>query len=547
MTVSPALPSTMMDDFPLTVQMLLRHGRTVHAASSVSTWDGTKSRTVSFATTAARVEKLAGALRGLGVQAGDRVGSFLWNNQEHIEAYFAVPSMGAVLHTLNLRLFPEQLAYVINDAADKVIIVDESLVPLLAKVAADLETVEHFVVTGSGDGAGLDVRGASVHSYKALTEAAPSVFPWPEISERSAAAMCYTTGTTGQPKGVVYSHRSIVLHSFGCLTPAAIPLTVNDRALVIVPQFHAMAWGLPYTAWMAGCDLLLPDKNLHAAALAQLIVAERATYAAAVPTIFNDLLRYSDEHETDLSSLRFTTCGGAALPRSVIDGFARKHGVPIIQGWGMTEMSPAGAVAWPPRGVAGEDANAWYAKSGRIIPGVELRIVDERGDELPWDGQAVGEIEVRGPWVTARYYKDDAPEKFHDGWLKTGDIASVESAGFVQITDRAKDIIKSGGEWISSVALENALMAHSSVAEAAVIAVPDEKWTERPLACVVARSGATPRPEDLKNFLADRVPKWWLPERWCLIDAIPKTSVGKFDKKQLRERHARNELDVILE
>lgn len=540
------LESTMMDDFPLTLQMPLRHGRKIHGTSNVITWIGHGSTRVSFAETADRAERLAAALARLGIEPGDRVGTVMWNNQEHVEAYLAVPCMGAVLHTLNLRLFPDQLTYVINHAEDRVILVEDSLVPLLAAVAAELRTVEHYIVAGSGPAAGVDVAGAAVHRYDELVGAERSGFAWPELAERAAAAICYTTGTTGDPKGVAYSHRSIMLHMLASASPAVTPLTSNDRALVIVPQFHAMAWGLPYGCWTSGTDLIMPGKFLQAEPLAQMIEAEKPTFAAAIPTIWNDLLRYTEEHPTDLSSLRFVTCGGAAVPRALIDRFAAKHGVPIIQGWGMTETSPAAAIAWPPRGVGAAEANAWHAKTGRVIPGIELRIVGEDGSELPWDGQAVGEIEVRGPWVAARYVNDDAPEKFHDGWLKTGDVATVEPLGYVRITDRAKDIIKSGGEWISSVELENALMGHPEVVEAAVVGVPDERWDERPLACVVLRPGSSVGPDELCDFLHDKVVKWWLPERWCFIDGIPKTSVGKFDKKALRLSYGNERLDVIV-
>lgn len=540
------IESTMMDDFPLTLQMLLRHGRDVRGAANVITWTGDGSRAVSFAETADRAGRLATALGRLGVGQGDRVGTFLWNNQEHIEAYLAVPCMGAVLHTLNLRLFPDQLAYIVNHAEDKVILVDDSVAPLLARVAAELATVEHYVVTGAQSAEILDVRGAEVHSYEELIAAERPGYDWPAVAERAAAAICYTTGTTGDPKGVAYSHRSIVLHTLACASPAVTPLTPNDRALLIVPQFHAMAWGLPYCCWMSGADLLMPGKFLQAEPLAWMIERERPTIAAAIPTIWNDLLRYTETHSADLSSLRQVICGGAAVPRVLIERFAEKHRVPIVQGWGMTETSPVAAVAWPPRGVGEHEARAWHAKSGRVIPGIELRIVDDAGSVLPWNGQAVGEIEVRGPWVTARYVKDDAPDKFHDGWLRTGDVASVDPLGYVQITDRAKDVIKSGGEWISSVELENALMGHADIVEAAVIGVADEQWDERPLACVVRAAGTTVAPSELCRFLGDKVAKWWLPERWCFLDQIPKTSVGKFDKKVLRARYAEGQLEVIL-
>ena len=540
-----SLESTMMDDFPLNLQLFFRHGRRIHRDSRVITWTGAEPRRVSFGDTAERAGRLASALSSLGIDRSDRVATFMWNNQEHIEAYFAVPCMGAVLHTLNIRLFPEQLVYVVNHARDRVIVVDDTLVPLLARVAGQLKTVEHYVVTGTGAGEGLDAAGASVHGYDDLIGAAAPDFDWPDVPERAVAALCYTTGTTGHPKGVAYSHRSTVLHALGSAANATEPLTDRDRALVVVPQFHAMSWGLPYWCWIRGTDLLLPGRFLKAEPLAQMIEREKPTFAAAVPTIWNELLRYTEAHPSDLSSLRYVNCGGAAVPRSLIDRFENRHGVPIVQGWGMTETSPAAAIAWPPRGAAPDEAASWRAKTGRVLAGVELRLVDEAGAELPWDGESIGEFEVRGPWITARYFGDDAPEKFHDGWLRTGDVGVVEPRGYMRITDRAKDIIKSGGEWISSVELENALMAHPEVAEAAVVGVPDERWDERPLACVVRRDGSVVGPELLRDFLAEKVARWWLPERWCFVDEIPKTSVGKFDKKTLRARYGAAELDVV--
>jgi acyl-CoA synthetase (AMP-forming)/AMP-acid ligase II len=538
------LKSTMMD-FPLTLQMVFAHGRKVHGITGeVVTWTGAEARRATFAKVAERIQQLAGALTRLGVGPGDRVGTLMWNNQEHLEAYFAVPCMGAVLHTLNLRLFPDQLAYVINHAGDKVIIVDDSLAPLLARVASELETVEHVIVTGAASAAGLDVRGAEMHGYEAGLAAEVPTFAWPEIDERSAAAMCYTTGTTGAPKGVAYSHRSIVLHTLGVASSSVVPLTEKDKALLIVPQFHAMAWGLPYACWAGGIDMLMPERYLQPEPLARMIESEKPTYAAAVPTIWNGLLLHSEQKAVDLSSLRLVTCGGAAVPKALIQRFKDKHGVAIVQGWGMTETSPVAAISWPPRGTPDAEAVDWYARTGRVIFGVELRLVDEAGAELPWDGQSIGEFEVRGPWITGAYFKEDTPDKFHDGWLRTGDVGTVDPRGFLQITDRAKDVIKSGGEWISSVELENVLMGHPDIAEAAVIGVPDQKWDERPLACVVLKPGIDRDPAAIRSFLTDKVARWWLPERYAFVDEVPKTSVGKFDKKVLRTRYAKGDLDV---
>ena len=530
-----------MQDRPLTINMIFDYGRKIFSGSEVVTFMGDESRRATFAEVGERGERLAAALTRLGVKQGDRVGTFCWNTQEHLEVYMTVPCMGAVLHTLNIRLFPEQLAYVINHAADKIIIVDDTLVPLLARVVKDLKTVERFIVIGKGDASPL----GDALRYEELLAAESTGFDWPEVDERSAAGMCYTSGTTGNPKGVVYSHRSNFLHSLASCAAATFGFTEHDRLLAIVPMFHANAWGLPYAAWMSGADLLMPARFLQAEPLSRFINAERPTFTGAVPTVLNDILRYAETHPVDFSSLRMIVCGGSAVPRSMMEKFQERHGVRVIQAWGMTETSPLGAVAYPPKGVKPEEEMDYRSKTGRIKMGVELRIVD--GDKvLPWDGKSVGEIEVRGPWITGAYYGDDSPEKFDDGWLRTGDVGTVDEKGYIQITDRAKDVIKSGGEWISTVELENEIMAHPDVVEAAVIGVPDDRWDERPLACVVLKEGATTTNEQLSEFLQDRVAKWWIPERWAFINEIPKTSVGKFDKKVLRARREAGSLKTTV-
>ena len=538
-----------MQDYPLGVPYLFRHGRTIHADSKVITWTDSGPVTATFQQVAERADRLAAALSSLGVGIGDRVGTFCWNNQHHLEAYMAVPTMGAVLHTLNIRLFPEQLGYVINHASDKVVIVDGSLAPLLARVRDRLTTVDHIVTVGAGDFSGL---GATIDYDELLAEQSAG-FVYPEIDERSAAAMCYTSGTTGNPKGVAYSHRSTFLHSFGVAAADALGLSMTDRLLVIVPMFHANAWGMPYAGWAAGSDMVMPQQHLQAAPLAQIIEATRPTYSGAVPTVLNDILQ--NRPDADLSSMREIVCGGSAVPASLIEGFDRTFGVPIVQGWGMTETSPLAAVARVPPGTDPAEAMSWRARTGRPLAGVEIRICDDNGNPLPWDGRAQGEIEIRGPWITGSYVRgsddvEDAPaldeaDKFHDGWLRTGDVGSMEPNGFIQISDRAKDVIKSGGEWISSVDLENELMGHPAVVEAAVVGVPDQRWDERPLACVVAGEHTSVSVDDLIGYLSPRVAKWWLPERWAFIDEVPKTSVGKFDKKVLRRRYSDGDLDVI--
>jgi fatty-acyl-CoA synthase len=536
-----------MQDFPLSIGSIMRFGAEVFGDSEVVTlMDGGERRRRSYAETVERSARLANALQTLGVESDDRVATFMWNNAEHLEAYLAVPSMGAVLHTLNIRLFPDQVTYIANHAEDKVIVANGSLVPLLAKVLPDMESVHTVLVAGDGDRSALEGSGKQILGYEdVLADASPS-FDWPQdVDERSAAAMCYTSGTTGNPKGVVYSHRSCWLHSMSVCTANNNGLGADDRTMPIVPMFHANAWGTPYAAFMSGADLIMPDRFLQAEPLVGLIESEQVTISAAVPTIWNDILQFLRANPgRDLSSIRAVMCGGSAVPRALIAAFDQEFGITIIQGWGMTETSPVAALAKPPAGTSGEQAWDYQAKAGRLLFGVEGRIVDDAGDVQPRDGKAVGELEVRGPWITAEYYKDDDPEKFDDEWLRTGDVGTLDPQGYITLTDRSKDVIKSGGEWISSVELEAELMAHPAVLEAAVVGVPDDKWQERPLACVVPHEGKSCEPEELRSWLAERVAKWWLPERWTVIEEVPKTSVGKFDKKVLRKAYADGELDV---
>ncbi|RKN58696.1 fatty acid--CoA ligase [Micromonospora costi] len=541
--------STMMDA-PLQVARILEHGATVHGTAEVVTWTGAEPRRMTYAEVGRAAARLAHGLRAeCGVTGDERVATFMWNNNEHLVAYFAVPSMGAVLHTLNIRLFPDQVAYIANHAEDRVVLVDTTLIPLLARVIGQMTTVRHVVVVGGGDPAPL-VEAAgdriTVHTWDELLAGRPDTYDWPVVDERDAAALCYTSGTTGNPKGVAYSHRSIYLHSLQVCMPEGFGLGPTDRELAIVPMFHAMSWGLPYAAFLSGASLIMPDRFLQAAPIAEMIAAERPTLAGAVPTIWTDLLAYLDSHEVDTSSLKEVIVGGSACPPALMHAFAERHGIQVIHAWGMTEMSPLGSVSRPPAGATGEEAWRYRYTQGRIPAGVEARIVGPLAEPLPADGASVGELEVRGPWVTARYVGDETPdeEKFRDGWLRTGDVGTLSPDGFITLSDRAKDVIKSGGEWISSVELENALMAHPAVLEACVVGVPDERWDERPLATVVVREGASVTAEELRDFLAASVARWQLPERWAFIDAVPKTSVGKFDKKVVRSRYAEGELTV---
>jgi fatty-acyl-CoA synthase len=535
-----------MQDGQLSLARLLRHGTTVHSEAEVITWTGTEARRESYAELGKHAAKLANALRGLGVTGDQRVATFMWNNAEHLATYLAVPAMGAVLHTLNIRLFPEQLVYVANHAEDHVVIVDGSLVPLLAKQLPEMKTVKHVIVA-NGDASTLQApESIQVHSYSELLEAQSDEFDWPETDERSAAAICYTSGTTGDPKGVVYSHRSIWLHSMQVCMSDSMRLAQGDKALAIVPMFHAMSWGLPYASLMVGASLLMPDRFLQPKPVAELLAAEKPDFAAAVPTVWQGLLQHLDANPQDISHLREVVIGGSAVPPSMMHTFQERHDVTVVHAWGMTETSPLGSVARPPKGAKGEKAWAYRYSQGRFPASVTARLIGDSGEVLPWDGESVGELEVQGPWIAGAYLggADVDPDKFHEGWLRTGDVGKITHDGFLTLTDRAKDVIKSGGEWISSVDLENAVMGHPAVAEAAVVGIPDEKWDERPLVVVVVKEGKSVTAEELRDYLADKVAKWQLPENWTFVDEVPKTSVGKFDKKRLRAFHSEGKLDI---
>lgn len=541
-----------MQQGPLLISEILTYATRLYGTTGEAvTWTADGPRRVSYAELGRRTARLANALRTtLGVSGDQRVGTFMWNNSEHVEAYFAVPSMGAVLHPLNIRLFPEQLVYVANHAQDQVVIVDNSLAGPFSKLLPQMSSVRHVVVNGpvpSDVAEALAASGRTVHDYETLIGDQPDSYDWPVLDETSAAAMCYTSGTTGDPKGVVYSHRSVYLHSLQLGLASTLGVGPTDRVLPVVPMFHANAWGLVHGALVTGANLVLPDRFLQAEPLATMIEAERVTAGGAVPTIWADLLNYLDTHQVDTSSLHTVLVGGSACPPALMKAFDERHHIRVLHAYGMTETSPLVSVALPPPGTSGDDAFRYRVTQGRLAIGAQARIVAPDGLELPWDGVSQGELELAGPWITGSYYRADQAEvadKFDDGWLRTGDVGTITSDGFLTLTDRVKDVIKSGGEWISSVELENELMGHPAVLEASVVGVPDEKWGERPLATVVVRAGHEVTPEELREFLSDKVAKWQLPERWAFVDEVPKTSVGKFDKKALRRRYAEGELVV---
>lgn len=523
-------------DYPLTLTPLFERAGKLFADKQIVSKLETGLHRYSYRDLYSRVHRLAHVLGRLGVKPGDRIGTLCWNSSHHLELYWAVPCFGAVLHTLNLRLASDQLAFIINHAADKIIFVDPSLVSILDAIRDQIPTVEQIIV--------IDDSG-----YESLLADSPSEpYAWPQLDELAAAATCYTSGTTGNPKGVLYTHRSLYLHTIAISTADSFAISERDTVLQIVPMFHANGWGIPYAAVANGSQIVFTGRQLQPEDIATLIESERVTFTAGVPTIWMSLFAFLNANKRDISSLRMVVCAGAALPRQFIVEFAKKYGVQLALAWGMTETTPIATFMFNRSNCDQLAERDWFdvrARHGMALPGVDLRIVDENGNQAPSDGVTMGELQVRGPWVTSGYYLDEinnvqsgkAPS-FKDGWFRTGDVATIDRYGYIQIMDRTKDLVKSGGEWISSVDLENAIMGHPKVMEAAVIAVEHPKWQERPLALIAPmpqfRDSITK--EEILEFLAGKVAKWWMPDDVIFIDAVPKTSVGKFNKRALREK-----------
>jgi fatty-acyl-CoA synthase len=530
----------LMMSYPLTLSALLDHAAELFPQREiVSRLPDRSVHRTTYGVLRTRVRRLAAALVRMGLRPGDRVATLAWNHARHLEAYFAVPLAGGVLHTLNPRLFPADLAYIVNHAGDRFLLVDDVLFPVWERFRAECHVPDAVVWTHGAP------PPAGTIDYEALVESAPAELALPRVEENQAAALCYTSGTTGKPKGVLYSHRALVLHSLVSTMPDAINLSQRDAVLAVVPMFHANAWGLPFTCTMLGAKQVLPGPHLDAASLLHLFESERVTFAAGVPTIWFGILEALDKepHRWNLSALREMVVGGSAVPRSMIEAFEKRYGINVIQAWGMTETSPLGSACRLKRELESLPEDERFrirATQGLPVPFVETRVVSHNG-VVPADGKTMGELQVRGPWVASGYYEAPPdPDKFtQDGWLRTGDVVTVDGEGYLRITDRSKDLIKSGGEWISSVDLENALMGHASVREAAVVAVKDPKWGERPVACVVLKDGALATEGDLREHLRPRFPGFHLPDSFLFLPQLPRTATGKFLKSALREQVAR--------
>jgi acyl-CoA synthetase (AMP-forming)/AMP-acid ligase II len=530
----------LMQDQPLMISSLIefaaRHHRNTEIVSRRVEGDIHR---YTYTDAAARARRVANALDRLGLAFSDRVGTLAWNGYRHFELYFGVSGSGRVVHTINPRLVPEQVAWIVNHAEDQVLCFDMTFLPIIKAVWSKCPTVKHWIALCDAAALPADSGIAGLQSYEAWIGAESDAYAWPEFDERSAAALCYTSGTTGNPKGVLYSHRSTILHAYGGALPDALALSARDSVLPVVPMFHVNAWGVPYGAAMTGCKLVLPGAALDGKSVYELIESERVTFAAGVPTVWLMLLNHMQAGGLKFSTLKRTVIGGSACPPAMIRSFYVDYGVVVLHGWGMTEMSPLGTVCnlkLKQLELPIDAQLAIMAKQGRALYGVEMKIVDAQGQELPWDGQASGDLLVKGPWIMSNYFRGEGGDPLVDGWFPTGDVASIDADGFMQITDRSKDVIKSGGEWISSIDIENVAMAHPAVAMAACIALPHPKWDERPLLVVVRKPGAELTREALLAFYEGKVAKWQVPDDVAFVDAIPLGATGKMQKNKLREQ-----------
>ena len=529
-----------MMDFPLLLSTLYNRAVWLYPDKEIVSIESDRSKVrTTYGEVDDRMRRLAKAIADrLGIGQGEAVGTFAWNNRRHHEIYWATANTGRICHTVNLRLFPDQVTFIVNHAADGAMFVDPDLVPLMERIAPTLESVRTYVVMGDSVGS---TSLPNAISYEDLIDGVERWGRWPELDERSPMMLCYTSGTTGNPKGVAYTQRSTYLHTISNL--ANFNLASRDNVLPVVPMFHASAWGYPWIATAVGAKITYPGPDLSPPGLVKLFEDERVTFSAGVPTVWLGIQQYLADHpEVDLSSMRGFLCGGSAVPRAMIDWFWKNRGILVQQGWGMTETNPVASMALLKPEIESLDFEKqldYLETAGIPIPGLEVKIVDDTGQELPHDGEAFGELLIRGPWIAAEYYKDArSAQTFQHGWMRTGDVCKITPEGYIRITDRAKDLIKSGGEWISSLDIENKLMAHPAVAEATVVGLKHQKWQERPVAFVVLRPNAETTEAELLEFLAGQVAKWWLPDRVLFIEAIPKTGTGKFDKKVVRDQYA---------
>jgi len=531
--------------WPLLVSSLLRHAELNFGDREIVSrrLEGDLHR-YDYRGLAARARRVANALRGLGVAAGERIATLAWNGHRHLELYYGISGMGAVVHTINPRLHPEQLSWIANHAGDRLLCFDATFLPLVAAIAPQLPSVRGYVLLAGRDHMPADSGIPNLHCYEDWIDAASDRYEWPMLDEHAACGLCYTSGTTGHPKGVLYSHRAMVLHAYGVALPDTMCLSESDTVLPVVPMFHANAWGLPYACCMVGAKLVLPGPHLDGKSLHDLFESEQVTMSAGVPTVWQGLLAYMEQHGLRFSSMRRTVIGGSACPAAMIRRFEERYGVEVLHGWGMTETGPLATISRPKprhRDLGFDGRLAVKARQGRPVFGVELKTVDENGRELPRDGKTSGELMIRGSWVTARYFRGEDSNQ-RDGWFPTGDVSTLDGDGYVQITDRSKDVIKSGGEWIGSIDLENIAMGHPAVAMAACIGVKHPKWDERPLLVVVRKPGAAIGRDELLGYFVGKVAKWWIPDDVAFVDSIPLGATGKMQKHKLREQFADHRL-----